>query len=181
MRPYNRFQKKEETVNFPHNEDIKAPEVRLVSDKGMVGVISTAEALAMAKEQELDLILISPKAVPPVAKIMDYNSFKYQQEKLAKKIKSTAKQVEIKSLRLSSRIGQHDLEVRLKKAQQFIDKGDKVKIELYLRDRERQHGDIGFEVIKNFLEQLTATHQYKVESPAKRTGSRIETVIAPAK
>lgn len=181
MRPQNRFQKKEETVNFPKNEEIKAPEVRLVSDKGMVGVMPLEQALALAKEQEMDLVLISPKAVPPVAKIIDYNSFKYQQEKLAKKMKATAKQVEMKSIRLSARIGQHDMETRLKQAQKFMEKGDKVKIELFLRDRERQHGEIGFEMIKKFLEALSATNPFKVEAPAKRTGSRIETVIAPTK
>lgn len=181
MRPNRYQQKQEDVVSFPHNAEITAPEVRLISDEGMIGVMPLEKAMEMAKEQELDLVLISPKAVPPVAKIIDYKSFKYQQEKLAKKIKASAKQSEMKSIRLSSRIGQHDFDVRVKQTQKFLENGDKVKIEIILRDRERQHGEVAFEVVKRFIQTINTLIPVKTEAGAKRSGSRIEAVIAPVK
>lgn len=182
MRSHRNFQKKQDdSQDYPHNEQITAPEVRLISDTGMLGVMPTSKAMEMAREQELDLVLISPKAVPPVAKIIAYSSFKYQQEKMARKMKAHAKQTETKSIRLSVRIGQHDLDVRVRQAVKFIGEGDKVKVEIYMRDRERQHADIAIKVMRSFIEDVQKEQQIKIESQVKRTGPRIEATFAPNK
>ncbi|MCH8087147.1 MAG: translation initiation factor IF-3 [Chloroflexi bacterium] len=136
-----RFKPKTPRVVYIINEKITAPELRVVVDEGEhMGVVSTEVALARAKELELDLVVIQPKAEPPVAKIIDFGRYKYDKEKEAKLQKSKQKTVEVKGVRLSIRIGQHDIDVRKEQAKKHLDNGNKVKVEIILRGRERRHG-----------------------------------------
>src|SRR3972149_4506317 len=116
------------------NERIRATELRVVdADGGNLGVLPTAKALEIARERGLDLVEVSPKANPPVARIMDFGQFKYQKEKEAKKQRAASKQSEIKGVRLSPRIGDHDFNIRMMQAKSFLEDGNKVQIEIVMR------------------------------------------------
>ena len=169
--------KKFEIPQFNINQKIKAPEVRVVHNDS-AEVMSTKDAINLAKEEGLDLIEVSPKANPPVCKIMDYGSFKYQKEKEAKKQRAAQKEVEIKGVRLSVRIGDNDLEVRRKQAAKFLEKGQKVRIEMILRGREKAYRDRAQEITDQFIELLKQDYDIRVEAPMKNAGNRIHTLIA---
>jgi len=129
------------------NNQITAPELRVISDDGEnLGVISTEEALKQAKEKELDLIEISPTAKPPVAKIMDYGKFLYQEQKKEKEAAKKSKTVEIKNIKIGIGTSEHDLELKAKKVSEFLKRGDRVKIDLVLRGRAKY-------LDKNFIEE----------------------------
>ncbi|MBI5370063.1 translation initiation factor IF-3 [Candidatus Uhrbacteria bacterium] len=161
------------------NERIRAEQVRVIDENGQaLGVMPTTKAIELAQSKELDLVEVSPKAEPPVCKILDYGQFKYQKEKEARKQKAQAKEVEIKAIRLSVRIGAHDAGVRQKQAAKFLDRGDKVKIELPMRGREKAHKDVAEEVINTFVEGLRADYQLRVEQEIKYLGGRFSTIIA---
>lgn len=163
---------------YPVNEKIREPELRVIDENGqMVGVIPTAQALQMAKERELDLVVVSPKAQPPVAKFLSYSSYKYQKEKEARKQKALQKSGEIKEIRLSPRIGKHDLDIRLKQADKFIQRGDKVMISVMLKGREKQHADLGRDILENFIRDLGLNNKLKFEQPVKRLGSSFSAVV----
>lgn len=164
--------------DFKVNEQIKAPEVRLIHEDGSNEVIKTVEAIKKANDDGFDLIEVSPKAEPPVCKIMDFGSFKYQKVKEAKKKRAASKEVEIKGIRLTLRIGTGDLEVRRKQAVKFLEKGNKVRIELILRGREKAYRDRAVDVINNFIESLKEDYEIRVESPAAPKGNRLQSVIA---
>lgn len=140
--------------------------------------MKTAEALKLAQERGLDLIEVSPKADPPVCKLLDFGTFKYQKEKEAKKQRAASKEVEIKGIRLSFRIGDNDLQVRLKQAKKFLEKGQKLRIELILRGREKAHKGRAEDVINNFIDLLKEDYDIRVESPVKRMGGRMNTIVA---
>ncbi len=140
---------------FMVNEKITAPQVRVITDDGgNLGVLDTAVAIAKAREQGLDLVEVFPKAVPPVAKILDYGNFKYWKEKEARKQKAHQKQVELKGVRLSLRIGDHDLDMRRTQALRFLEQGDKVRAEIILRGRERQQAEMAKQIIIDFIKSL---------------------------
>lgn len=161
------------------NERIKSEEVRLFgADGALVGVVPIEEALALAVAKELDLVEVSPKAVPPVCKILDYGQFKYQKEKEARKQKAQSKEVETKGIRLSVRIGEHDLEVRHQQAKKFLEKGNKVNIELRLRGREKAHKDIAELVIQKFVEMLKKDFPIKYEQTIQFQGGRMSAIVA---
>lgn len=163
------------------NDRIRAEQVRVVDDQGqMLGVIQTAKAIALAQEKELDLVEVSPLADPPVCKILDYGQFKYQKEKEARKQKAQSKEVEVKVIRLSVRIGDHDLEVRQNQAGKFLDRGDKVRVELPMRGREKAHQDVAREVVERFIVGLRANYQLRVDEELKYIGGRFSTVVAKA-
>jgi len=165
---------------YDYNEKIKVPEMMVIGPDGPLGLMPLAKALETAQQMELDLVLVAPKSEPPVARVLNYKSFKYQKEKELRKNKASAKKTETKTIRLSSRIGQHDLDVRLRQAQKFIKNGDKVHIEIILRGRERQHGEVALEVVKDFTAQLEALIPIKIEQLPKRMGSRIDAIYAQA-
>ncbi|MBI4280710.1 translation initiation factor IF-3 [Candidatus Uhrbacteria bacterium] len=169
----------EEPLYFA-NERIRAPEVRLIDEEGKnLGVISTAEALKIAGEREYDLVEVSPKAQPPIARLLDYGQFKYEKEKEARKQKAHAHKVMVKGVRLSVRIGAHDLEVRRQQALKFLREGDKAQIELILRGRERQHVDLAKGVMEDFAASLNASDMpTKIEQPFQRQGGRLTIIVA---
>ena len=154
--------------------------MRLIgADGDNAGVVDTKVALADARARGLDLIEVSPKAQPPVARILDYSKLKYEERKESRKQKTKQKKVETKGIRLSVRISTHDRDVRLKQAGKFLLAGDKVKLEMLLRGRERQHRDVAKQVIDAFIAELSKTAPVKVEQALSQQGGRLSTVVAP--
>lgn len=155
---YRGAQKAEATaLEYEANHGITSDEVRVIGETGeMLGVLKKAQALALATERELDLVIVSPKAVPPVAKLTNYGQFKYQKEKEARKQKAASHQTEIKVVRLTLRIGEHDMDVRVKRGVEFLQRGDKVKGEIVLRGREKNHVELAKTVMAQFREKLEA-------------------------
>lgn len=157
--------KKNKLPEYQANEQIKAEEVFLISDQNeQIGVTSREAALRMAKEREIDLVIVSPKAKPPVARLMDYGQFKYQKEKEARKQKAQSKQTEVKAVRLSARIGKHDLEVRQKRAVEFLKRGDKLKLEIVLRGREKAYAERGKEIMKQFVDDIAKSEEMEFQT-----------------
>jgi len=164
---------------FRMNEKITAPEVRVVDDEGKpLGILKTEDAIAIAKAKELDLVEVSPKAEPPVCKILDYGAFKYQKEKEARKQKAQSREVEVKGIRLSLRIGEHDFEIRCQQGKKFLERGDKLRIEIVLRGREKAHVDLAQEIILKFVEVLKKDFPLRVEQPFSKQGSRLTMIVA---
>lgn len=138
------------------NEDIRDKEVRLVSAEGeQLGIMSAAEALEKAEEANLDLVKISPNAVPPVCKLMDYGKFKFEQTKREKEAKKNQRVVEIKEVRMSPGIDVNDFNVKLNNAIKFLRGGDRVKVSVRFRGREMAHTEIGRDLLLKFAEQCT--------------------------
>jgi len=171
-------------LNVPQykvNQKIKALEVRLIGAEGeALGVVPTEEAIKLAEAKEMDLVEVSPKAEPPVCKILDYGQFKYQKEKEAKKRKAQSAEVDIKGIRLSVRIGVGDRQVRLRQALKFLEQGDKVKVELPLRGREKAHRDVAQEVMTQFLEKIKETYPVRLEQESKYVAGRFTMIVARA-
>ena len=131
------------------NEDITAKELRCTSDSGEnYGIIPTAQALALADEAGLDLVLIAADATPPVAKIMDYSKFKYQQEKKKKEAKKNQKIVVVKEIKLSVKIAENDINYKVKHAIEFLEEGNHVKFRVFLKGREMANPEAGVEVLR---------------------------------
>jgi translation initiation factor IF-3 len=142
------------------NDQIRDKEVRLIDDEGeQLGVVSTKEAMRLAEEKKLDLVKVSPNAVPPVCKIMDYGKHKYELTKKEKESKKKQKVINVKEIRLTPTIDEHDLQVKIKNAVKFLEKGDRVKIVVRFRGRQLGHTEIGRVVLNRFVE---ATSDYSV-------------------
>ena len=159
------------------NDAIKAPEVRVIGVDEVFGVMKTVDALKLAVERELDLVEVSPKGNPPVCKLMEFGQFKYQKEKELRKQRASSKEVDIKGIRLSPRIGQHDFDVRVKKGSAFIERGDKLKIEVVMRGREKAHQDVARAMIGKFVDKLRESYTIKIEAPITKQGGRLTTVV----
>lgn len=165
-------------LQFRSNEAIRVDEVRVVDEEGQpLGVMPTKKAIAMAHERELDLVEVAPKAEPPVCRIIDYGQFKYQKEKEHQAKKSHARKVEVKGIRLSVKMGEHDQEIRLKKAKDFLEDGHKVKIEIILRGREKAHGDIPKERIEDFIAKLQESFELFIDQPVKRQAGNVSAIV----
>ena len=138
------------------NEEINDKEIRLIGAEGeQMGIMSSAEALKIADEQGLDLVKISPQAVPPVCKLMNYGKFKFEQSKKEKEARKNQHVVEIKEIRMSPGIDVGDFNTKLKNAQKFIADGNRVKVSVRFRGREMAHTDIGKNLLLDFAEQCT--------------------------
>ena len=137
------------------NEQIRSNEVRLIGKDGeQVGVVSRDEALRMAEQAELDLVLVSPNAKPPVARIIDYGKYRYEQQKREKEQRKNQKTTTVKEIRLSPTIDDHDFDTKLRQARGFIEDEDKVKVSIRFRGRAITHKDLGQEVIERFAEGM---------------------------
>ena len=140
------------------NEEIRDKEVRLIgADGAQLGIVSSAEANRMAEEQGMDLVKISPNAVPPVCKIMDYSKFCYDQKKREKDAKKNQKVVEIKEIRMSPSIDTNDLNTKVKAAQKFLADGNRVKVSVRFRGREMAHTNLGEKLLMDFAEACSDT------------------------
>ena len=135
------------------NEEIRDKEVRLIGEDGaQLGIVSAAQANEMAEEQGLDLVKISPNAVPPVCKIMDYSKFCFDQKKREKEARKNQRVVEIKEIRMSPSIDTNDLNTKIKSAQKFLTDGNRVKVSVRFRGREMAHTNIGEKLLMDFAE-----------------------------
>jgi translation initiation factor IF-3 len=160
------------------NHQIKAPELRVINEEGeQVGIMKTSEALALALENGLDLVEVSPVAKPPVAKLIDFAKYKYQQKKMEQQQKKNAKKTEVKTIWISMRISEHDMEIKANKVSEFLTDGDLVKIELRMRGREQAFGDMGRQNLSKFLTYIK--QPYRIEVPAKRMGGTWGILVAP--
>ena len=139
--------------------------------------MSPAEALQIARETELDLVEIAPTAKPPVCKIMDYGKYQYQQSRLDRANKAKQKKIDIKGIRIGFRTDDHDLEVKRTMAEKFLKKGQKVKIEIFLRGREKAHQDLARKNLENFVKKISIP--FKSEQEIKKYPSGFNTIIAP--
>lgn len=182
MRRTNRRKKwKPDKTVFRANQHIRVPELRVIDDKGqMLGVLPTPEALAKAQAAGLDLVEVNPKAEPPIAKFLDYGKFQYEQEKLKQKQKSKTKKVDVKGVRLSFRIGDHDREVRLNQSVGFLEKGHKVKVDLFLRGRENAFAKDAIAMVHQFISDLKASisEELQIESAPKKEGNAISALVS---
>jgi translation initiation factor IF-3 len=163
---------------FRVNEKIDVPEIHLIGEEGVQGVMATDKAIALAKSKEMDLVEVSPKAIPPVCKIIDYSHFKYQKEKEARKQKAQSKEVEVKGIRLTFRIGPGDFETRVNQAKKFLERGDKIKVELVLRGREKAHKDVARVLLERFLEAVRAHYEIRIEQKPAFQGGRLTVTVA---
>ena len=160
------------------NNRIDSREVRLIAADGAnVGVVPTRQALAMAEEANLDLVEISPDAVPPVAKILDYGKFKFQEQKKAAEARKKQKVIEIKEIKMRPMIDDHDYEVKMKAIKRFFEEGDKVKVTLRFRGREMAHQELGHKLLNRV--KADTLDIAKVESDARFEGRQIVMIIAP--
>ena len=158
------------------NEQIRDREVRVIGTDGQqLGVMSSRDAQKLADEAELDLIKISPKAKPPVCKIMDYGKFRYEQQKREKEAKKKQHIVEVKEIRLSPNVEINDLKTKANNARKFISKGNKVKVTLRFRGREMAHVQQSRHILDDFAELLTDIAV--VEKPAKLEGRNMSMVL----
>ncbi|MDD5433670.1 MAG: translation initiation factor IF-3 [Candidatus Pacebacteria bacterium] len=163
------------------NNQIRAEKVRLIDNEGkMLGIFSLPEALQKSKEAGLDLIEISEKTDPPICKITDYGKFSYQQGKKEKKVGKSQKAGEIKGIRLSFAISQHDMETRALAVEKFLKSGYKVRIEMVLRGREKGLIDFAKQKLLKFLEVLKTTTPIKVERELKMESRGLTMIIARA-
>ncbi len=161
------------------NEQILAPEVRVIDEEGkMAGVLKIPEAIALARERGYDLVEVFPKAEPPVCKLLDFGQFKYQKEKEMRIQKAHAKKVDTKGIRLSVKMGSHDLDIRREQAEGFLTDGDKIKIEIRLRGREKEHGEIAYQRIQDFINQLTKKYALTIEQPITRNMGNVSAIVA---
>ena len=138
------------------NGDIRASVVRVIDENGeMRGIMKIDEALALAEESKLDLVNVSPNADPPVCKILDYGKYRYEMQKKDKKSRKNQKTMQVKEVRLSTFIEEHDVQVKAKTAIKFLKEGDKVKVSLRFRGRERDYTQKGFDVMNHFADLVS--------------------------
>jgi len=158
------------------NNRIRAQKVRLIDDAGnQVGIILLQEALQIARERNLDLIQVTERIDPPVCKIMDYGKYLYR---LQKKEKGVKKSTEIKGIRLRFNISPHDLETRISQAEKFLKKGNKVKVEMILRGREKRLSQFAKEKLQTFISSLGEKTQIKIEGQIKRKTNGFIVIIS---
>lgn len=176
-----RFKPKPIVVSYELNERIRYPQLRIVTDGGEhLGIMTTQQALEKAREMEQDLVVIQPKAEPPVAKIIDFGKFKYEKAQEIKEQKAKQTNIDIKGIRLSVRIGQHDLDVRREQARKFLEDGDKIRVEIILRGREKRHGDLAGQIIRQFVDSLKQEMPLREEQPLNRLGGQLTTIFGKA-
>jgi translation initiation factor IF-3 len=160
------------------NKLIRVPQVRLIDTDGkQIGVVTIQEALQKAEEAGLDLVEISPNAVPPVCKIVDYGKYRYNVTKKEKESKKAQHQVKVKEIKVKPNIDSHDLETKTRQAKDFLLKGNKVKITCMFRGREMAHTEFGEKVINRMCELLSEVSQ--TESSPKQMGRIMTVVLAP--
>jgi len=151
------------------NEEIKAEELRVIGDQGEnLGVMKKEEAINLAKERGLDLVLVSGETSPQIAKIISFDKYRYQLEKSEKEKRKKMKTSELRGIRITPRAAKNDLEVKMKKVVEFLEKGDKVEIQLFMRGREKGNKDFARGKLEEFLKMVPVEH--KITAPIKFAG-----------
>ena len=162
------------------NDQITDKELRVIGSHGQqIGILSLSEALHMAEEEELDLVLIAPQAKPPVAKIIDYSKYRYEQARKEKEAKKKQKVIELKEVRLSPNIDDNDLKTKAAAARRFLEKGNKVKVSLRFRGREMSHINETRHVLDGFVAQLSDIAV--VDKPSKMEGRSMIVILSEKK
>lgn len=162
------------------NEQIRVPEVRLIDEKGgQLGVMTTAEALQIARERGTDLVEVAPNAVPPVCRLMDFGKFLYERAKKERKARKSQKQTEVKEIRLRPKTGEHDIAYKVRDARRFIQKGAKVKVRVRFRGREITHPEVARELLDRIADDLNDVAV--VEQKGRMEGRTMLMILAPAK
>lgn len=150
------------------NEKIRAPEVRLIDAKGeQVGIVPLEKALALAKEQELDLVEVAPDSEPPVCKILDYRRQTFEFKRRQKEARRKTKNLELKEIKLRPNIDKHDYEIKLRHVREFLEKGHKVKVTMRFRQRELRHAEIGTGVLQRMAQDLIEIAEVDANSNVK--------------
>jgi translation initiation factor IF-3 len=163
--------------NFLVNEEIKFSQVQVIDENGeKLGKINTNQAIEMAEDRGLDLVLVSPNQDNPVCKMLDYSKYKFEMAKKAKEAKKKQKVIEIKEIRLSPNIDKHDLEVKAKMASKFLEAGNKVKVSMRFRGRELNFINQGKEIMKGFQEMIENS---QIEKEAKIEGKNLTMFLSP--
>ena len=161
------------------NDRIRATEVRVVDPKGNHGLYPTEVAIKMAEEQELDLVEISPNAVPPVCKIMDFGKFRYEQQKKEKEARKKQHTIEMKEIRFRPHTDTHDFNFKTKHAYAFLEQGHKVRAYVQFRGRDIIYKDHGIDVLARFITELEDV--CKIDQAPKMEGRRMTTILSPSK
>ncbi len=173
---YKFARKKKDEVNIRSNEQIRVPQVRVIDENNVyMGEMDTVVAKQMAEERGFDLIEVNPNSKPPVVKFADFGSYKYKQEKFLREQKKKQKSVETKGIRLSTKIGEHDLQTRMKKTLEFLADGHKVRVEIILRGREMQHADRAREQLKEFVSKIEVPTA--LDQDVSKQGNKIFIII----
>ncbi|GHU85260.1 translation initiation factor IF-3 [Spirochaetia bacterium] len=159
------------------NEQIRIREVRLIRDDGEQQVLSTADALALAREQSLDLVEVAPTASPPVVKIMDYGKYKFENEKKVRDSKKKQKLLKLKEIRMQPKIDDHDLDFKSKHVKEFLSEGNKVKVTVRFRGRELAHTELGRVVLDDVLKRIEG--EYVMDKPPVMEGRFMSMVLSP--
>jgi translation initiation factor IF-3 len=159
------------------NEQIRIREVRLIRDDGEQQVLATADALALAREQGLDLVEVAPQAAPPVVKILDYGKYKFENEKKVRDSKKKQKLLKLKEIRMQPKIDEHDLDFKSKHVKEFLSEGNKVKVTVRFRGRELAHTELGLDVLKDVLQRIEG--DYVMDKPPAMEGRFMSMVLSP--
>ena len=160
------------------NEDIRAAEVRVIDNDGsQLGIMSSNDAMEAANKRNLDLVMISPNANPPVCKILDYGKYRFEQEKKLRDSKRNQKQLKLKEIRMQPKIGSGDLDFKSKHVQEFLNEGNKVKVTIRFRGRELAHTELGYDVLKEVLKRLD--DEYVVEKQPAMEGRFMSMTLSP--
>lgn len=168
----------EDTLKYKYNEYIRSPEVAIIDENGLkLEAMPTPQALALARQRGYDLVEVNPNATPPIAKLLNYGQFQYEQQKQQQVARAKQKKVEEKGIRLSFKMGTGDLEVRRNQTEKFLREGHRVRIEMMLRGREKGHTDLAYKNVQQFVESVSIPHT--TDQPLGRQGSTLSIVIRP--
>ena len=166
--------------NYLLNEEIREKEIRVIDvDGSMLGIMTSKEALKLSLEKETDLVMISPGAKPPVCKLMDYGKFIYEQSKKEKEAKKKQKVINVKEVRFSPSIEEHDITIKANNARKFLLDGDRVKVTVRFRGREADYAHLGQKILVNFASKLEDISI--VEKQAKLEGKNMTMILSPKK
>ena len=173
---YYRNRNRDPYFNIRRNQRIRASEVRVIGpDGGQLGLMSSGDAYQLAQQAGLDLVEVAPQARPPVCRIMDFGKYVYEQQKKTKESKSTGSKV--KEVKFRVRIEQHDFLTKLRRAEEFLDKGNKVKLTLFFRGREMAHQDLGYVTIRRAIAELD--HIGTPDNEPRLVGRNIIVMMSP--
>jgi translation initiation factor IF-3 len=172
---------KRRTRDLPQiNERIRFPTIRVIDTAGeQLGILTPQEALRLAEEKDLDLVLVSDKADPPVCRIMDYGKYKFELEKKAREAKKKQHTADVKEVKMRYKIEEHDYQVRVNQAERFLKAGDKVKATITFRGREIQHSDLAEDLLKRMATDLQ--EMAEVQQAPKKEGRNMMMLLSPKK
>ena len=185
----NLFQKRSYLVINRHlqiNNAIKSKQLRVIGpDDAQLGILSKEEALKISRSNQLDLVVVAPDSNPPVARVIDWGKYSYQKDKRSRTNRKATKSNDLKQMRFGLKIGDHDVDVKLRKVSEFLTKNFKVKITIILRGREMEHKDLAFDLARKLVEKLNLPDNFDgrvvIDQPPRLTGRQINFVIRQGK